>query len=608
MREEVLEHLRVHGVGDEALAVGVRGVLLDLAAYLVPVHGREQLAGAAGDGLLALEHDALELAREAAGRLAHHALEVAHDAVREGEALAALDYVLRRQVVLHHEYGEVADHLRARRDLDDVAEHIVHRAVHLLDLVEALAEAEGLNLGLEVRVLAAGYLVAVYVGDGGAQALVEAAVALAHVGPVVGELLQSLGGEAGVALRAAQGLDEAVEARLAREAREGAYGAVHDVHARFGGEQVGRYLVIRGVVRVQVYGHAYLVLERGYELLRRVGLEEAGHILHAYHVRAAPLELPGEVDVVLERILVALRVEDVAGVADGGLEYLPGLQHGVHGRLHARYPVERVEDAEDVYAVFGALVDEGAHEVVRVARVADEVRAAQEHLEGDVGYLLAEHDKPLPGALVEEAVGRVEGGAAPHLEREAVGEEVGRALGALDHVAGAHTGREQALVRVAHRGVGDEQLLLLHDPLAHRLGALGVQELLEAVAPRNLARRLRVARGRILAALGVRVRDLDIRYVAQDARRAVAALLDVEELGRLVDELGVALARDEGRVVEDIGDEGDVGLDAAHVLLVDGAAGLAADGLEGAVPGGDLDEQAVVVGAYLRARGRVAAV
>lgn len=41
-----------------------------------------------------------------------------------------------------------------------------------------------------------------------------------------------------------------------------------------------------------------------------------------------------------------------------------------------------------------------------------------------------------------------------------------------------------------------------------------------------------------------------------------------------VDELGVALAGDEGRVLEDVGDKGDVGLDAPDVDLVDGRAAL----------------------------------
>ena len=56
--------------------------------------------------------------------------------------LALFDDVLGREVVLHHEDREVADHLGRRRDLDDVAEHEVDGAVHLLDLREAVAEAE----------------------------------------------------------------------------------------------------------------------------------------------------------------------------------------------------------------------------------------------------------------------------------------------------------------------------------------------------------------------------------------------------------------------------------------------------------------------------------
>ena len=49
-------------------------------------------------------------------------------------------------------------------------------------------------------------------------------------------------------------------------------------------------------------------------------------------------------------------------------------------------------------------------------------------------------------------------------------------------------------------------------------------------------------------------------------------------------------------VGQNVGDEGDVGLDAADMLLADGPHGLAAHPLEGVVPGGDLDQQGVVVG------------
>ena len=82
--------------------------LADLLLKLIEVNGRQQLAGATGDRLLALEYDTLEIDGEAAGGLTHHALEVTDAGV---ERLALFDDVLRGEVVLHHEYRKVADHL-----------------------------------------------------------------------------------------------------------------------------------------------------------------------------------------------------------------------------------------------------------------------------------------------------------------------------------------------------------------------------------------------------------------------------------------------------------------------------------------------------------------
>ena len=59
---------------------------------------------------------------------------------------------------------------------------------------------------------------------------------------------------------------------------------------------------------------------------------------------------------------------------------------------------------------------------------------------------------------------------------------------------------------------------------------------------------------------------------------------------------------------EDVGDKGDVGLDAPDVLLADGPHRLVAGAHKGVVPGGDLDQQGVVVGGDDRAGVGVAAV
>jgi len=119
------------------------------------VDGLQQLTGAAGDGLLTLEHHLLQVLGEAPGGLAHHALEVAHHAVGEGEGLSALHNVLGGQLVLHHEDGQITHHLGGGRHLHNVAQHVVDLDIHLLDVLELVAQAQALHLALEVGVLAA---------------------------------------------------------------------------------------------------------------------------------------------------------------------------------------------------------------------------------------------------------------------------------------------------------------------------------------------------------------------------------------------------------------------------------------------------------------------
>ena len=81
-----------------------------------------------------------------------------------------------------------------------------------------------------------------------------------------------------------------------------------------------------------------------------------------------------------------------------------------------------------------------------------------------------------------------------------------------------------------------------------------------------------------------------------------------EQLGGLFDEGGVAPPGLEGGVVDDVDQEGDVGLDALDLDLAKSAAGLGHSAQEGAVEGADLDQQGVVVRQNLSAGVDVAAV
>ena len=93
----------------------------------------------------------------------------------------------------------------------DVAQHVVDLHIHLLDVLELMAQAQALHLALEVGVLAARHLVAVDIGGGVLDARLKLAVAQAHVRPVVGEGLELFGGESGVPLLALEGGDHRVQ-------------------------------------------------------------------------------------------------------------------------------------------------------------------------------------------------------------------------------------------------------------------------------------------------------------------------------------------------------------------------------------------------------------
>lgn len=88
----------------------------------------------------------------------------------------------------------------------------------------------------------------------------------------------------------------------------------------------------------------------------------------------------------------------------------------------------------------------------------------------------------------------------------------------------------------------------------------------------------------------------------------VRALGQGEELGCLLNEGGIARTRLEGGVVDDVNQEGDIGLDALNPHLPQGTQGLDRSALEGPVKGADLYQQGVVIGQNLGAGVNVAPV
>ena len=155
---------------------------------------------------------------------------------------------------------------------------------------------------------------------------------------------------------------------------------------------------------------------------------------------------------------------------------------------------------------------------------------------------------------------------------------------------------------VAQGGVGDQQALLIKDPLGELFRSEFEQEV-----PRSLRdfgvvldhHRVRQARGwqdrRWFPTLGNRVAvERDVGEIGKRFRRPVALVLEAEQLGLGVDQLGVRLAASERVVADDVFEERDVRLHPTDAELTQGAVHALARDLKTATHRGDLHQHRVI--------------
>ncbi len=322
----------------------------------------------------------------------------------------------------HEVQREVADHLRGRGHLDDVAEDVVGGGVHVLDLLELLTEAERDRLLAQVGELAAGDLVGVDAagrrGEPGLEGCVDAAGGL----PVGLQGADGVEVEPGLPVGVVGGGDESGQRGLGRRTGHRGGRRVHRVDPGVDRGEQGPELTAGGVVGVQVHRQVEALAQRGHQGAGGGGAQQPGHVLDREDVCAGVDDPLGEPEVVVERVELLVRAAQVAGVAerdlgDGG----PGLAHGLDRRAHLLDVVEGVEDAEDVDAGLGGLLHERVRDRRRVRRVADRVATAQQHLQADVRHGLAQLGEPVPRVLVEEPQRHVVRRTAPCLDAEQLG-------------------------------------------------------------------------------------------------------------------------------------------------------------------------------------------
>ena len=189
------------------------------------------------------------------------------------------------------------------------------------------------------------------------------------------------------------------------------------------------------------------------------GAHRAGHVLQAQGVKAHLDQVLAHFNVLFDGVHGALGVADAAG------GYGPGrgvLLHGVQGGAQVAEVVQGVEDTDHVDTVLDAQFNELFHHVVMVVLVAQQVLAAQQHLQAGVGHVLADVPQPLKGIFIQIPQAAVERGAAPALNRVVSGLVHGGQD--LFKVGIGQPGSHQGLICVTQDGFGE--LYFLHEPYA----------------------------------------------------------------------------------------------------------------------------------------------
>ena len=233
---------------------------------------------------------------------------------------------------------------------------------------------------------------------------------------------------------------------------KGGEGGVHDVHPRHGGHEVHHVAGACGVVGVEVDGDGDRLLQPLDEGVGVHGQQEVGHVLDADGAGTHFLQRLGQL---YEVVLV---VDGGDGVAHGGLHLAAVLPGGLDGLFQIPHIVQRVENADDVDAVFNGLAAESVHHIVGIVLVAQDVLATEQHLQLRVLHVLADGPQPLPRVLVQETHTGVEGGAAPALQR-VVADGI-QHFQRGEHIRRGHAGGRLRLVGVPEDGIRNEQGLV----------------------------------------------------------------------------------------------------------------------------------------------------
>ena len=398
----------------------------------------EQIRRAAGDGVGAVEHAGLQGGVNRYRGVAVFAFENTGGLFRNGFVALAAQHV-------EHRLG--ADNLRGRRDQRDKTEVLAHAGDFRQHLVQLIGGVLLLQLAFEVGEHPARHLGDQDAAVGAFQLAFEGVVFFTHFAEIRGDALQLVDIQARVVRRAGEGRHQRFGGRMAVGGAHRGDGGIDAVDAGFNGLQQRHLRHAGGGVAVQMQGDVIAFFDFTDQLKGGVRGEDPRHVLDGDGIDAGLQQLFGEVEPGLQGVGRA------GGVAEGALGVGAVAAHRLQSGLHVARVVHGIEDAEHVHAVFHRALHEAFHHVVGVVAVAEQVLAAQQHLQRGFRHRFFQLAQAEPRILAEEADAGVKGGAAPAFEGAVA--DVIEGGGNGQHIVETQAGGEQGLVGVAQDDIGN---------------------------------------------------------------------------------------------------------------------------------------------------------
>ena len=138
------------------------------------------------------------------------------------------------------------------------------------------------------------------------------------------------------------------------------------------------------------------------------------------------------------------------GVADRALDMGSKALCDLDREFHIPDVIDRVEDPENVNAVFISFCNEFFNHVIRVVPVSDQVLPAKKHLGMGIVHFLLDIPKALPWIFIQVSDTAVKGGTPPHFKGEIP--YLVQMFDHFEHVPRPHPGGQEGLVCIPEDG------------------------------------------------------------------------------------------------------------------------------------------------------------